>query len=227
MAIRAFIAAGRRDHEPVRYETPRGTFSRRRRKLVLRAGILAIALAAFTPAPVQAETSPAPQPPTMRLLRVVPMTPGGNNPLDFRDLRNDIEAVGAVIAAVPQPIPLTLLTGLPFAGVILEIEIDGVGTDTLRAKAWAGNTATTTLVISPVGNPAAANIDPGPSYQVTSRTAANPVPEGATESFVLRRTATGQYYKLNLRIDVNNITFFPTLMSLTGFRCGTSASYCP
>ena len=183
------------------------------------------------------------------------LTPGdaGTNPFDFRDLRDDIERArtrpGEPDVAQPEApgqggggpsgpggavnLPLTLVGFLPADGEAAGngVQIDAFGTDTITFRAAPdGDPAlpATAIAVDVTTPTTTATFTAGTFWTIVTRSHANPVSDAVSPSFVVRRLAGGDFYRVQLSFDVYNpagLQFRVT--ALSGVRCGPAASDCP
>lgn len=138
-------------------------------------------------------------------------------------------------AAVSEsPKPLTLLTSLPYhpdqAEVGLEIQIDGVGADTVRVIPMTSpdaGTDATALRVYPAGENEVSFIINSPAWSMVSRSHPDPVHENDTLTVVLQRQSDSVYFQLVIGFSDYPALFTAQIDSLEGQRCGSSPDNCP
>lgn len=129
--------------------------------------------------------------------------------------------------------PLILQTALPYPTDIFEvstiIQIDASATDTVRvilATDADASLSASALQADPAGI-ATANFNSLSGWTIDSRSNNNPVSEGDSPSFILQRTASGIYYKIDVDFTVDDFYSLVQIDALSGCNCGNSAAACP
>lgn len=163
------------------------------------------------------------------LMRVVPLD-GGTNPFDYEDVRRDIQAAltpGVIGGGDVGGAPIPLLPGLTFfgEGFPAYIKIDANGPNSLDTF-LAGPDTATALIFNVSMDASTGRFDAGPSWQIVTRSHANPVNETVQSAFVMRRLAGGNYYQVKVWFsNTGGLTY--SIDDLSGFNCGASIASCP
>ncbi len=141
--------------------------------------------------------------------------------------------VDSVTVTVDRPVTatsLTITTSMPYlmeGGTTYFIINDSneLSLDTVFGPTSPG--VDVALMMSLFSSDTQANFDAGPDWTLYSRSHGNPVDESVLASYILRRSSSGDYYKLTIGFNTNAGDQFEITDALAGWNCGTNPANCP